>query len=169
MRDATNIQRRVWALQCPSKSRLFIGVLVQDGGNCLCKHTTRKETKNKLSQDRIERLEVIGFRWRLRVIDPDEASEQRCRGLKAFKIKFWHCDVPYSYSVDSALGHWCSTIRYTYNLIQQSKIARNNLCQDRTDRLDKIGFEWKVKAKHSRARSEEQEAGCAKEVQEIQF
>jgi hypothetical protein len=70
-----------------------------------------KKPKIKLSQDRIERLEAIGFQWKLRVHDPDEVFEQRCRDLEAFKSEFGHCDVPYTYSADPALGHWCSTIR----------------------------------------------------------
>ena len=78
-----------------------------------------KKPKMDLSQDRIERLKAIGFRWSLRVHEPDEAFEQRCRDLIAFKSEFEHCDVPYAYSADTALGRWCSTIRYRYNPIQQ--------------------------------------------------
>ena len=35
-----------------------------------------KKSKSKLSQDRIDRLEDIGFNWNL-----DEAFEKRCREL----------------------------------------------------------------------------------------
>ena len=104
-----------------------------------------KKPKMKLSQDRIERLEAIGFQWRLKVIDYDEAFEQRCCDLKAFKSEFGHCDVPYTYSADPVLGQWCTMIRYNYNLIQQGKKPRINLSQDRIDRLNEVGFEWKVK------------------------
>ena len=105
-----------------------------------------QKPKVKLSQDRIERLEAIGFRWRLIVIDYDEAFEQRYCDLEAFKSEFGHCDVPYTYSADPALGQWCAIIRYNYNLIQGGKKPRMNLSQDRIERLDKMGFKWKGKA-----------------------
>jgi len=41
-----------------------------------------------LTQDQIERLEEIGFKWKIR-----ETFEQRCRDLEAFKRDFGHCHV----------------------------------------------------------------------------
>jgi hypothetical protein len=102
-----------------------------------------KNPKMILSQDRIERLEAIGFQWRLIDIDYDEAFEQRCCDLEAFKSEFGHCDVPYHYSADPSLGKWCSNIRFAYTQTQQGQKPRMNLCQDRIERLDKIGFKWK--------------------------
>jgi hypothetical protein len=97
----------------------------------------------KLSQDRIERLEAIGFRWRFRVIDLEEAFEQHCHDLKAFKIECGHCDVPYTYSVDPSLSQWCTTIRTTYNKIQKGKARGRHLPQYQIDHLNKIGFNLK--------------------------
>jgi len=101
-----------------------------------------KPTPHNLSQDRIERLEEIGFKWK--VVDFDKKFEKRCLDLEAFKKKFGHCDVPQQYSVDPSLGRWCSRMRYTYNQIQQGKPTKIKLSQDRIERLEKIGFKWKV-------------------------
>jgi len=51
---------------------------------------TRK-SKREWKQDRIERLEDVGFQWR--GADYDEAFEKRCRELIASKEKFGHCNV----------------------------------------------------------------------------
>jgi len=41
------------------------------------------------------------------------------------------------------LGNWCNGMRCAYNKIQQGQTPRNNLTQDRIERLEEIGFKWK--------------------------
>ena len=55
---------------------------IQKGMKANCNH----------SQDRIERLEEIGFQ--LHGVDQDEAFKKHCRELIAFKEDFGHCHVP---------------------------------------------------------------------------
>jgi len=93
-----------------------------------------------LTQNQIERLEEIGFKWKV-----IETFAQRCRDLEAFKSEFGHCNVPYGYSVNPSLGYWCSKMRYSYNQIQQGQTPSRNLTQDQIDRLEEIGFKWKLK------------------------
>ena len=100
-----------------------------------------KPQQRNLSQYQIERLGEIDFKWK--AVDFDKKFEQRCLDLEAFKKKFGHCNAPPSYSVDRSLGNWCTTIRYTYNQIQQGKPTKSNLSQDRIECLVEIGFEWK--------------------------
>ena len=52
-----------------------------------------------LTQDQIERLEQIGFTWKVQ-----ETFEQRCRDLEAFKSEFGHRNVPWKFSADPSLG-----------------------------------------------------------------
>ena len=59
-------------------------------------------------------------------------------------MKFGHCNVPNRYSVDPSLRVWCNKMRFTYKQIQQGKPTQSNLSQDRIERLEAIGFEWKV-------------------------
>jgi len=54
------------------------------------------------SQDRIERLEEIGWQWP--GVDNDAAFKKHCRELTSFKEEFGHCNVPRSYSDNPPIG-----------------------------------------------------------------
>ena len=101
-----------------------------------------KPTIRNLPQDRIERLEALGFKWK--VVDFDKQFQKRCLDLEAFKRKFGHCNIPQRYSVDPSLGSWCTSMRVAYGQIQQGKPTNRNLSQDRIERLEEIGFKWKI-------------------------
>jgi len=91
-----------------------------------------------LSQDGIERLEEIGFKWK--GVDLDMKFEKRCLDLEAFKRKFGHCNVPRGYSADRSLGYWCIVMKYMYHQIQQGKLTKHNPSHDGIERLEEIGF-----------------------------
>ena len=101
-----------------------------------------KPTYRSLSQDRIEHLEAIGIKWKIAVFD--KKFVKRCHDLEAFKKKFGHCNVPQQYSVDPSLGQWWTSMKVSYNCLKQGKPSKNNLSQDRIERLEAIGFKWKV-------------------------
>jgi len=108
---------------------------------CAYNQIQRGQTpKRNLTQDQIERLKEIGFKW-----NATETFEQHWHDLEAFKSEFGHCNVPYKYSVNPSLGNWCSNMRCTYNQIQQGETPKRNLTQDQIERLEEIGFKWKVK------------------------
>ncbi|UCF74979.1 MAG: helicase associated domain-containing protein, partial [Betaproteobacteria bacterium] len=94
-------------------------------------NTQRKAYKhNRLSPERIERLETIGF-----VFDPREAAwEEMFAKLVAFKDKYGNCDVPLRYEADPGLGWWCSR--------QRKAKKKDNLSRERMGRLQAIGFQW---------------------------
>jgi len=96
-----------------------------------------------ISQDRVERLKEIGFKWI--VIDYDEANVKRCFELEVFKNKFGHCNVPCKYSANPPLGSWCDNMRTAYNKIQKGERPRHNISRDRIERLERIGFKWLMK------------------------
>jgi len=95
-----------------------------------------------ITQDQIERLEEIGFKWK--VANDPEIFEQHCHDLEAFKSEFGHCNVPSRYSVNPSLGYWCSRMRYSYNKIQQGQTPHINITQDQIERLEEIGMIWKL-------------------------
>ena len=95
------------------------------------------KTKCNLSTDRKD----IGFQWQF--IDDDEAFEKRCRELIAFKEEFGHSNVPQKCANNPSLGHWCDKMRGAYKKIQKGMKPNSNLSQDRIERLDEIGFQWK--------------------------
>jgi len=100
------------------------------------------KTNSNLSQDRIERLEEIGFQWQ--GVDYDEVFEKRYRQLVAFKEEFGHCNVHQRFAGNISLGRWCDSMRKTYNNIQKGTKTRCNLSQGRIERLEEIGFQWQV-------------------------
>ena len=84
----------------------------------------------KLSEDRIKRLNDIGFVWA-----PHEASwEENFDKLKKFKERFGHCDVPSNWSEDDQFARWVSWQRYAYR--------NETLEKERKTLLEEIGFYW---------------------------
>ena len=91
--------------------------------------------KGKLSSDRIDRLEAIGFVW-----DAKEAAWQEMYNrLVEYKDKKGDADVPQSYDEDPKLSKWVSTQRRTYK--------KGKLSSDRIEKLESIGFKWRLKGK----------------------
>jgi hypothetical protein len=104
-------------------------------------NTQRRQYKNKkLAQDRIERLEEIGFVW----LAKQGWSEDRdttfyedkwnahYEKLLHFYDENGHCFVPGLYDKDQSLGGWVS--------IQRRMIRDNKISLDRKKLFDDIGF-----------------------------
>ena len=82
-----------------------------------------------LAQDRIDRLDSIGFKWTLK--DPNVPWETRFEELVQYKAKHGHCNVPRS---QGQLGNWANNQRAMYK--------KGKLSQDRINRLNGIDFDW---------------------------
>jgi hypothetical protein len=101
----------------------------------------------KLSKADMKRLENAGFEWNVCKKVP---FDERFNDLMAFKAKSGHCNVPRTQSNNNkhllSLGQWCSDIRRSYKAIKegQGKI-RCKLSTADTKRLEKAGFEWRLK------------------------
>jgi hypothetical protein len=96
-----------------------------------------KAPDRNLTQDRIERLEEIGFKWNFM-----KTFEQRCHGLVSFKSEFGHCDVPWKFLVNPSLWTWCNEMRCACNSIQQGQTPKSNLTKYQIECLEEIGFKW---------------------------
>ncbi|MCZ6840535.1 MAG: helicase associated domain-containing protein [Alphaproteobacteria bacterium] len=92
--------------------------------------TAQRSRRGKLSPDRVERLEALGFEW-----DPSSASwEKRFSELVRFKEEHGHCDVPARWGENPELGNWVHT---------QRRAAKNGqLIEERRRRLEEIGFRF---------------------------
>jgi superfamily II DNA or RNA helicase len=89
--------------------------------------------KSKLSAEKIQLLEAIGFEWK-----PLEAFwDRRYEELKVFKASNNHCNVPFEYQQNKRLGKWVARHREHY---KNSKLSANKITL-----LEAIGFEWKRK------------------------
>ena len=107
----------------------------------------------KLSQDKIETLNALGFQWELK--DPCFDSkkspfEKRFDELKVFKTEFGHCNVSHSKSESNrpyiSLAGWCDLIRKSRKQMEEGNAPkvkqRLKLSQHQIDRLDAFGFVW---------------------------
>ena len=89
-----------------------------------------------LAQDRIERLDGIGFKWKQRDKVP---WETRFDQLVQYKAKHGDCNISRS---QGQLGHWVNKQRFIYK--------KGKLSQDRIKRLNVIGFDWTPQRGNSR-------------------
>ena len=93
-------------------------------------HQRTSKKNGKLSSDRIQKLEVIGFSW-----DPDEDAWNRMyQTLQEYKQEHGHCNVPRGYPDNPKLATWISGKR------QQKKNGK--LSSDKIQKLEEVGFSW---------------------------
>jgi|Transcript_28181 fatty-acid desaturase len=92
-----------------------------------------------INQERIDALNGIGFKWKIdkRAI---RGWDDRFNELVAFQEEYGHLNVPQK---DGPLGWWVSTQRRHYRFVQEEKTSL--LWPDRIDRMNQIGFQWRLK------------------------
>ena len=93
--------------------------------------------KGKLSQERIDQLEKLGFVWEVNSRAWDDAFQE----LQAYIAEHGTTLVPRSHTTEAAfkLGIWTHC--------QRKARCKGKLSQERTDRLEKIGFVWEVNSR----------------------
>ena len=60
-----------------------------------------------MTKERIERLEVIGFKWD----GIREMWDRRLYELQEYRDEYGHCNVPHDYEPNPSLGWWVNTQR----------------------------------------------------------
>jgi hypothetical protein len=101
--------------------------------------------KYKLSKADMKRLENAGFEWN---VCKKITFDERFKDLMTFKAKFGHCNVPCTPSSNNthlSLGQWCSNMRQSYKAIKKGGRLRCKLSKADIKRLEKAGFEWRLK------------------------
>ena len=94
-------------------------------------------------------LENIGFLWSCATrigSKSDLIFNQRLKELEVFKAEFGHCNVPaptHSLSTKKykSLGYWCANMSKNYRVIKLGGIPHRNLCPERIQNLEIMGFE----------------------------
>ncbi len=91
--------------------------------------SSQRKEKGKLSVEKINRLNSLGFVW-----DPiGDAWEQNFESLKAFHKREGHCRVPSGHEESGlSLGRW----------VQHQRERKGKLSAERIKRLDDLGFSW---------------------------
>ncbi len=86
--------------------------------------------KGLLTQERISRLERLGFTWDV----INDTWESLYKELVSFKTASGHCNVPQFFPTKQKLGVWVAHQRDHYR--------QGKLLAERIDKLQKIGFCW---------------------------
>ncbi|GKY96992.1 hypothetical protein MPSEU_000658000 [Mayamaea pseudoterrestris] len=120
--------------------------------------------KNRLSQERVEKLDSLQFTW---VLANSNKTSEATRGgklegkwleklhcLMHYREKVGDCNVPKSYKQDG-LGYWVNN--------QRAAHAKGDLSDARKELLDDIGFVWRI-SKHSQKRQYSEDASSAEEA-----
>jgi hypothetical protein len=105
-----------------------------------------------LTDERIRRLEGLGFVWSLR-----DDWQKHYDELVEYKKENGHCNVAARYSKNRRLGIWVSAQRQQYKLLHSTpsvdddaKVKRAApLTQDRIDLLNALGFTWTIRSRDS--------------------
>ena len=93
----------------------------------------KKYISKILSQDKIDKLNSIGFVWNIK----ESLWEENFKELLSFKEKHGHTNIPkLSGKESTTFSHWISS--------QRTNFKNNTLSQERIDRLNSVGFAWKV-------------------------
>jgi hypothetical protein len=85
---------------------------------------------SRLSQDRIDRLDAIGFVWHAHMATWAEMLS----ALQKFHAEHHHCRVPANWPANPRLANWIRT--------QRGSKADGTLSPERISALDQLGFDW---------------------------
>jgi hypothetical protein len=126
------------------------GYSTPDGYNLAEWQKSQKKSYKKgvLAQDRIKRLDDIGFKWGATKVQLKEQWDLRYALTLKYKHENGTPNAPCKYKTPDgySLGAWQSRQREYY--------ARNELSQDKIKMLEGIGFKWSLRA--SKYQSEKQ-------------
>ena len=93
--------------------------------------TQRKSYKNgQLSNERIERLETLGFVWDMLEV----AWEEKFAAIQDYKAKHGNCNVPPGWPDNPQLNTWIHN--------QRGAKTSGKLSYEKIERLEAIGFDW---------------------------
>lgn len=103
-----------------------------------------------ITDERIMALEKVGFVW-----DSHGASwMERWNELSDFAKEYGHANVPSNHTQNPQLATWVKCQRRQYKLFWEGKPS--NMSLDRITKLEKIGFEWELRASHKKSPTKEQ-------------
>ena len=103
----------------------------------------------RLEEDRIRRLNELGFVWTIR-----DDWWKRYEELKEYKQKMGHCDVPARYPENKKLGNFVCSQRQQYKALLKNvsgKRPPSCLTPERINLLNEIGFTWAIRARSTPA------------------
>ena len=92
-----------------------------------------RRSTGKLSAERIQRLNSIGFHWNR----TDSRWETMFAALIEYRQRFGNCNVPHEWSENAALGGWVS--------LQRTRRRRGQITARQLQKLNSLGFVWDIR------------------------
>lgn len=123
------------------------------------RNTEEPGPSQRLRQERVAKLEALGFVWKLRRGPRGSTSlkvvswNQRLEELKAFKKEHAHCLVPRRKAPYEELHAWVTTQRQGYRKYMIAKkegkptTGCNGMSEERLTTLNELGFCWNRRKK----------------------
>jgi hypothetical protein len=101
--------------------------------------------KPMIDAHRVVRLQMIDFEFCIVDLTPDEAWDRQHKALLDFKEQHGHTRVSRNYKENPKLACWVKHQRRHMTKKLAGVPGGEPLSQDRIERLDAIGFEWRLK------------------------
>lgn len=122
-----------------------------------CKMRGGQGMSKRITPERIQKLESIGFRWESteKVLESQHA-EARLAQMKSFRKIHGHCNVPFSYKGYDSLGSWVSCQRRRYQRYMEGK--GTTILPEFIEEFKRIGFEWDSKIAKQQAQMKSKQA-----------
>lgn len=116
-------------------------------------NTRCRYNRGELSEERVDELKEVGFAFQVESSNEkvyksfayDQKWEERLQQLIEYRDEHGDCSVPTKYEANPKLAKWCEN--------QKGAYIKNNLKQERVDRLKAVGFSFE-KRKRGGARSD---------------
>ncbi|GFH61992.1 hypothetical protein CTEN210_18468 [Chaetoceros tenuissimus] len=93
--------------------------------------------KSSMTDERVEKLEHIGFVWNR----SKDTWKEKYEELEEYYAQHGHCNVPKRYKQNKVLGSWVHTQRKRYRLMKEGSRS-GCMTEERVKKLENIGFEW---------------------------
>ena len=104
----------------------------------------KEGTKSIMTEDRIGKLNEIGFEWVLLVSEARIEWNDRYEELKAYRSTYGDCNVPQKWGDSPQLGSWVNRQRHQYRLYKKGK--KSSMTEERILLLNAIGLKWSLRA-----------------------
>ena len=104
------------------------------------KRYSEQKPNSTLTPERIQKLEHLGFCWKVRDRFFDREWDSRLGALSDFCDTYGDCNVPSDWEKDPLLAKWVIRVRDEYEKFLGNKASKLNL--DRIQKLEELGFEF---------------------------
>jgi len=143
--DTQRVQKKRHEKRLAEMIGLLPGEQINEEGNA----TALKPVVGRLTDERIRKLESIGFTWSLR-----DDWQKHYEELREFKNINGHVNVPARFTENRRLGIWVSSQRQQYkirNASQDSSKPKRStpLTDERIKLLNELGFIWALRSRES--------------------